>query len=94
MSGISVSTPMYAWYDANDFISWILTAAGATKVPYVMSISYGEYENYLTSSNMLTWNTEAIKLGLQGITLVVSSGDTGTTGSYGQTTSYGSAACG
>ena len=45
--------------------------------PQVHSISYGSYESYVSSSAYDTFNTEAQKLGVQGVTIFVSSGDDG-----------------
>ena len=45
-----------------------------------MSISYGGYEASYTSAELTQWDTEAMKLGTMGVTIVVSSGDQGVSG--------------
>ena len=97
LSGVSLNTPMYAWEDpdpSNIFISWIIAVAQSTNPPLVISMSYGEYENLISDNNKQSWDTQAIKLGLQGVTLVVSSGDTGVSGQNAQPGAYNTTACG
>jgi tripeptidyl-peptidase-1 len=62
---------------ANDpFLDWAEALSHYSNIPQVHSISYGGYED--TSNNdMTTFNTEVQKLGLQGVTVIVSSGDDG-----------------
>jgi subtilase family serine protease len=43
----------------------------------VHSISYGAGESAIGRHDMVTWDTEAIKLGVRGVTIVVASGDDG-----------------
>lgn len=58
----------------------------------VYSISWGGYEVAVTSGTRDTFNTEAIKLGVMGITLFVSSGDDGVANYL--ISSYGQSYCG
>merc|ERR1711939_316798 len=44
------------------------------------SISYGAPEPKLAASTLNTFNTEAMKLGVQGVSIFVSSGDDGVAG--------------
>jgi tripeptidyl-peptidase-1 len=62
---------------SNDpFLDWVEQLSYHSTLPQVHSISYGGYED--TSNNdMKTFNTEVQKLGLRGITVLVSSGDDG-----------------
>merc|ERR1712190_450152 len=51
-----------------------------SKPPHVMSISYGSPETAVTKSVISAWDTLAMKLALQGVTILVSSGDDGAAG--------------
>lgn len=76
---VSQVTPTTYWYeDATDsFLAWIQAVAASDSPPLVNSISYGAIENELPKSVANAFNTEAMKLGVQGVTIVVSSGDDG-----------------
>ncbi len=76
---ISQSTPTTYWYeDATDsFLAWILAVVSTANPPLVNSISYGAVEPSLPKSVANAFNTEAMKLGTQGVTITVSSGDDG-----------------
>merc|ERR1712048_516407 len=80
MMAVSPVTPLTYWYDSNQntpFEDWIENVAKASDPPKINSISYGSLEPELSSSVMNTFNTEAQKLGAQGVTIFVSSGDDG-----------------
>jgi len=80
MMAVSPETPLTYWYDSNQntpFEDWIEAVAAASDPPKINSISYGSLEPELSSSVMNTFNTEAQKLGAQGVTIFVSSGDDG-----------------
>jgi len=65
---------------ADDPLSWLLNISAMDNPPLVNSISYGYIESDLSFSDplyMSTFDREAIKLGLRGITLIASSGDDG-----------------
>ena len=49
-------------------------------VPWILSISYGGPEDTISLSQLQTFNTEALKLGVLGVTLVAASGDDGVAG--------------
>jgi tripeptidyl-peptidase I len=51
---------------------------GLYEAPKVLSISYVNYEFYTPEAVLKRWCSEALKLGLQGTTILVSSGDSGT----------------
>jgi len=81
MTALSQKAPTTVFYDSSEeFIGWIQTMANYVNPPLVISISYGAYEGYYSTSQLRTWNTEAIKLGLQGVTIIAASGDWGVTG--------------
>lgn len=65
---------------ADDPLSWLLNISAMDNPPLVNSISYGYIEADLSFSDpfyMKTFDREAIKLGLRGVTLIASSGDDG-----------------
>lgn len=53
-----------------------------TNPPLVISISYSGYESAYSQENLDAWNTEAIKLGLQGVSIFAATGDAGVEGPY------------
>jgi tripeptidyl-peptidase-1 len=76
---VSQGTPTTYWYEdaADSFLAWIQAVAETENPPLVHSISYGSIEDELPSVFANAFNTEAQKLGVQGVTIVVSSGDDG-----------------
>lgn len=68
--------PTTYWY-AEDFIPWIISVANHPNPPLVHSISYGIEEDGVDSSTQTHFDTEVIKLGLMGITVLAASGDDG-----------------
>jgi tripeptidyl-peptidase-1 len=61
---------------ADPFLAWVQALANTANAPQVHSISYGGYEDN-SNNDMTVFNTEVQKLGLRGITVLVSSGDDG-----------------
>ncbi|RYG65186.1 hypothetical protein EON64_12455 [archaeon] len=76
---VSQNTPTTYWYDgsSDSFLSWIKAVAATPNPPLVHSISYGAIEPELPKSTSNAFNTEAMKLGAQGVSILVSSGDDG-----------------
>ena len=75
---VSQNTPTtYYYYDGNSWSDWITTVADTEDPANVYSISYGSYEITVASSEKDSFQTEAIKLGVMGTTLVAASGDDG-----------------
>ena len=71
-------SPTTFWYtDLNWYSEWLVTVANTAKPALVISISYGLEEQYVTNSERDTFNTQAIKLGSMGVTIVAASGDDG-----------------
>lgn len=70
------NTPTTYWY-ADDFITWITGIAERSDPPLVHSISYGIEEDGIDLSTQTQFDTEAIKLGLMGVTILAASGDDG-----------------
>ena len=81
LMAISQNTPTTIWYQApvgdDIFLTWILAVSSNINPPLVHSISYGAIEKEVHLSYATAFNSEAIKLGLQGVTIVASSGDDG-----------------
>jgi tripeptidyl-peptidase-1 len=83
MMAMAPGTPLTYWYDSNyetPFEDWIEQVAAAENPPLVNSISYGGPEPLMAASVLNTFNTEAMKLGAQGVSIFVSSGDDGVAG--------------
>merc|ERR1719223_1227658 len=73
-------TPLTFWYvddRRTPFEDWIEQVEAATNPPLVNSISYGGIEERLPSSVTKAFDTAAMKLGVQGVSVFVSSGDDG-----------------
>jgi tripeptidyl-peptidase I len=76
---VSQVTPTTYWYEGatDSFLAWIKAVADTTNPPLVHSISYGSIETSLPAFFANSFNTEAMKLGVQGVSVLVSSGDDG-----------------
>jgi len=81
--GISQVTPTTYWYDGatDSFLDWIQAVADSENPPLVNSISYGATETSIPASIANAFDTEAMKLGVLGVSILVSSGDDGVAGS-------------
>ncbi|KAJ1424378.1 peptidase S8/S53 domain-containing protein [Ochromonadaceae sp. CCMP2298] len=79
MIAVSQVTPTTYWYSGavDSFLAWIQDVAASENPPLVNSISYGAIESELPATIANAFNTEAMKLGLQGVSILVSSGDDG-----------------
>jgi tripeptidyl-peptidase-1 len=67
----------YCW----DFmIPWAVQVANMTHPPLVHSVSYGGPEAFTSHKLVRAFNLEAQKLGLQGVSIIVASGDDGVSG--------------
>lgn len=80
MMAMSPNAPFTYWYDSDvntPFEDWITNVASDPSPPKVNSISYGAPETLMSESVMKAFNIEAMKLGVQGVTIFVSSGDDG-----------------
>ena len=92
LTALTPGMPTYNWYDTENedlFVSWIYTVTAMTTAPPgVISISYGVPESAIRGGGQLAQNlvtqfdTEAKKLGLMGVSIIVSSGDFGSIGSF------------
>jgi tripeptidyl-peptidase-1 len=73
------------WYmgnrtDTDQFVDVLIEMAAAESHPDILSMSYAGAEIALARSELRLWNTEAIKLAAQGVTIVAASGDDGVPG--------------
>jgi tripeptidyl-peptidase-1 len=59
------------------FLDWINEVARDSNPPLVSSISYGSLAPEDPRTDVLTFNKQACKLGLRGVTIIVASGDDG-----------------
>ena len=74
------NVPTIAYYD--DYESWYgwmveVASFDDDSRPDVISMSYGTVEAWVGSTDRTAFNTESTKLGIQGVTLIVASGDDG-----------------
>eukprot|EP01042_Synura_sphagnicola_P036285 gene36285-biopygen123 len=75
----SGNVPTTFWYDPTNsyFVSFITQVAAQPAPPKVISISYGIAESAISQTVVKSFNTEAMKLSVQGVTIIASSGDDG-----------------
>jgi tripeptidyl-peptidase-1 len=74
----NISTTYY--YDNGDWVEWITSVADMTDPPLVFSISYSGYEEFISTSYTQSFDIEAMKLGIMGVTIFSASGDDGVAG--------------
>jgi tripeptidyl-peptidase-1 len=90
MMGVAQGAPTTYVYTNNagskgdqlDWLNFVTSAANSSKPAQVYSISYATYEFSLSESTMKAFETEVIKLGVMGTTIVASAGDDGVIGQY------------
>ena len=82
MGMAQVTTATYYYVSSSDpFNTYLANLGDMTNPIMVNSISWGSYEEDYTSSQLDTFNNEAIALANMGVTIMVSSGDDGVSGS-------------
>ncbi|XP_033843553.1 tripeptidyl-peptidase 1 [Periophthalmus magnuspinnatus] len=59
------------------FLQWMLLLSNMSALPWVHTISYGDDEDSLSTAYMTRINTEFMKAGVRGISLLFASGDSG-----------------
>ena len=74
---MSPNSPTTFWYSDKWFTDFFIEVANTMKPPKIISISYGTTELYMAAGVYIGFDTEAIKLGIQGTTILVASGDDG-----------------
>jgi tripeptidyl-peptidase-1 len=86
MLGISNNISTWFWslgplHEGQEpFLQWLIDISNTPTVPFVHSTSYADEEQSLTLDYMKRINTELIKTGVRGLTLLFSSGDDGVGG--------------
>ncbi|XP_052437358.1 tripeptidyl-peptidase 1-like [Carassius gibelio] len=80
-SGANISTWVFTNPGRHEsqepFLQWMLLLNNMSEVPWVHTISYGDDEDSLSDAYMNRINTEFMKAGLRGISLLFASGDSG-----------------
>ena len=84
MMAISQGTPTTYYYNARfswtGFLIDVSNRRNMSSNPLVISISYGNPEDQLSSVLLHSFRIEALKLAAQGVTIVAASGDSGPDG--------------
>jgi tripeptidyl-peptidase-1 len=84
MIAIAQNIPTTLYYSngstSDDLLDWMQTVADLDDPPKVISVNYITNEADLDDDYITSFNTEAIKLGVQGVTLLAPSGDDGVAG--------------
>ena len=80
MMAVSRSPTIHYYSNLGLSSNWLAMVASTPAPPKVISISYGTDEAYMGSGEMDAFALQAMKLGLMGTTIVVSSGDDGAPG--------------
>ena len=79
---MSPYSPTTYWYSDNWFTGFLSEVANTLKPPKVISMSYGSLETNMVASVYMAFDNEAIKLGIQGTTVLAASGDDGVSPFY------------
>lgn len=80
MNAMAPETPLTFWYVGDQqtpFEDFVEQVEASTNPPLVNSISYGAVEELVPLSVIKAFDIAAMKLGIQGVTVFVSSGDDG-----------------
>jgi len=72
-----VPTTFWSTSKQTTFAHWIADVATTKDAPLVHSVSYGQLESETDEDSQSAFNTEVMKLGVRGITVLASSGDDG-----------------
>ncbi|KAM6973245.1 tripeptidyl-peptidase 1 [Aplochiton taeniatus] len=59
------------------FLQWMILLSNMTDLPWVHTISYGDDEDSLSAAYMIRINTEFMKAGVRGFSMLFASGDSG-----------------
>ena len=74
---MSPYSPTTYWYSDSWFSDFLREVANTVKPPKIISFSYASLETHMVASVYIAFDTEAIKLGIQGTTILAASGDDG-----------------
>lgn len=72
-----ISTSTYSNGRQEDFLSWILSQVNNTDSPWVHSASYGDVESSIDDKYLTRMDSEFMKFGISGRTVLFASGDSG-----------------
>jgi tripeptidyl-peptidase-1 len=86
LMAVSQSVPTTFWYDPSGLNSFLYTVCSTTNPPFVISISYLANEEDIDQATADAFNTEAVKLGLLGVSMIMAAGDGGASGQYVEST--------
>jgi tripeptidyl-peptidase-1 len=79
----SKGSPTTSWYTDQSYVDFLISVASTANPPLVISISYGFDESSVGTSYLNAFNTQAMKLGVRGVTIVVASGSNGANSGVG-----------
>jgi len=84
---VGYGIPLSVYYDATyDLATWLDTVSSNANVELVFSVSYGNDEAQQTSNDyMYSVNTQFMKLGSRGVSVMIAAGDQGVWGREGTT---------
>lgn len=74
---VSPLSPTTFWYTDETFSDFLVSVGNTVSPPLVISISYGQEEDYTTITELNAFKTQSVKLGVMGVTILVASGDDG-----------------
>ena len=74
---VSPVSPTTNWYTDSDFNAFLISISSLVNPPMVFSISYGAPEAAYSSDFKSAFSILAIKLGVRGVSILASSGDSG-----------------
>lgn len=79
ITAVGVNVPTVYWSVESGFLlNWVIQVEDYPNPPLVFSISYGEPESYQLPSHTARLNEQFQQLGIEGITIISTSGDLGT----------------
>jgi len=96
ITGVAPKVPTTFWFvtKTTSFYEYLVAVAQQKEPVLVHSISYGADERALESSVKDSFDTEMIKLGLMGVTVMAATGDDGVAGQEARPNLQGKSACG
>jgi tripeptidyl-peptidase I len=77
MMAMSPGSPTRYLHQHSSIGVWVSNLADTVNIPWVLSVSYGAYEDTTSAQEMNTFTKAAIRMGVMGVTIVVASGDSG-----------------
>jgi len=90
--GANISTTFWSTANLHEkqepFLQWLLDLSNTTVLPNLFSVSYGDHERTLSTEYMKRVNTEFMKAGVRGLSILFASGDDGAGCHYFNDSSY------